>query len=129
MANRIEYSEKYQDDSHEYRLVPQKTRPGCRWELGESRAVVTHVVLPKELARNIPKSRCLSDSEWRGLGVQQSRGWVHYGIHKPEPHILLFKRPLGTNAQTGEVDPVAHQEAKAAYMEEIRDKLAQPLSM
>ena len=33
-------------------------------------------------------------NEWRALGVQQSRGWVHYAIHKPEPHIMLFRRPL-----------------------------------
>lgn len=32
--------------------------------------------------------------EWRAIGVQQSRGWVHYAIHRPEPHIMLFKRPL-----------------------------------
>jgi Cyclin-dependent kinase regulatory subunit len=30
-------------------------------------------------------------TEWRNLGVQQSRGWVHYAIHKPEPHIMLYR--------------------------------------
>lgn len=35
MASRIEYSEKYVDDKHEYR----------------------HVILPKELARSLPKQR------------------------------------------------------------------------
>jgi hypothetical protein len=30
-------------------------------------------------------------NEWRQLGVQQSRGWVHYAIHRPEPHIMLFR--------------------------------------
>lgn len=25
------------------------------------------------------------------MGVQQSRGWVHYAIHRPEPHIMLFR--------------------------------------
>lgn len=30
-------------------------------------------------------------NEWRALGVQQSRGWVHYAIHRPEPHIMLFR--------------------------------------
>ena len=34
----------------------------------------------------------VSQSEWRGLGVQQSRGWVHYAIHRPEPHIMLYRR-------------------------------------
>ncbi len=31
--------------------------------------------------------------------MQQSRGWVHYAIHRPEPHIMLFRRPLGYPAQ------------------------------
>ena len=77
----IEYSEKYFDDDFEYR----------------------HVILPKHVSKNGPKGRLLSESEWRGLGVQQSRGWVHYAIHRPEPHILLFRRPLGTDPVTGRV--------------------------
>ena len=36
-------------------------------------------------------------------GVQQSRGWAHYEWHRPEPHILLFRRPLGTDPRTGKV--------------------------
>jgi cyclin-dependent kinase regulatory subunit CKS1 len=28
------------------------------------------------------------------MGVQQSIGWVHYAHHKPEPHIMLFRRKL-----------------------------------
>ena len=45
----------------------------------------------------IPKSKLLTDSECRALGVTQSPGWVHYMIHEPEPNILLFKRPLTRN--------------------------------
>jgi cyclin-dependent kinase regulatory subunit CKS1 len=40
------------------------------------------VILPKELAKTLPKSRLLTESEWRGIGVQQSRGWQHYAIHR-----------------------------------------------
>ena len=61
----------------------------------------SHVILPKHVSKNAPKGRLLSESEWRGLGVQQSRGWVHYAIHRPEPHILLFRRPQGTDPTTG----------------------------
>ncbi|XP_026859985.1 cyclin-dependent kinases regulatory subunit 2 [Electrophorus electricus] len=68
----IYYSDKYNDDLYEYR----------------------HVVLPRELAKQVPKSHLMSEDEWRRLGVQQSLGWVHYMIHEPEPHILLFRRPL-----------------------------------
>nr|P55933.1 RecName: Full=Probable cyclin-dependent kinases regulatory subunit [Physarum polycephalum] len=68
----IQYSEKYYDDKFEYR----------------------HVILPPDVAKEIPKNRLLSEGEWRGLGVQQSQGWVHYALHRPEPHILLFRREV-----------------------------------
>lgn len=42
-----------------------------------------HVVLPKEMAKSIPKTHLLSEDEWRSIGVQQSKGWVHYMIHEP----------------------------------------------
>lgn len=91
----IEYSDKYMDDTYEYR----------------------HVILPKRTAKEMFKlfhsadkgskagePRLLSENEWRSIGVQQSRGWQHYETHKPEPHILLFRRHLGTNPVTGMVD-------------------------
>lgn len=59
------------------------------------------MILPKEMAKALNPPRILTEKEWRNLGVQQSRGWVHYEIHRPEPHILLFRRPLGTDPQTG----------------------------
>uniref|UniRef100_A0A8C4WJD0 Cyclin-dependent kinases regulatory subunit n=1 Tax=Gopherus evgoodei TaxID=1825980 RepID=A0A8C4WJD0_9SAUR len=40
---------------------------------------------------SIPKTHLMSEEEWKRLGVQQSLGWVHYMIHEPEPHILLFR--------------------------------------
>ncbi|XP_026029401.1 cyclin-dependent kinases regulatory subunit 2 isoform X2 [Astatotilapia calliptera] len=70
--NQIYYSNRYSDDHYEYR----------------------HVVLPREMTKYIPKSHLMSEDEWRQLGVQQSQGWIHYMIHEPEPHILLFRRPL-----------------------------------
>ncbi|KAM4634482.1 cyclin-dependent kinases regulatory subunit 2 [Polymixia lowei] len=70
--NQIYYSERYSDEYYEYR----------------------HVVLPREMAKLVPKSHLMSENEWRRLGVQQSRGWIHYMIHAPEPHILLFRKPL-----------------------------------
>ncbi|NWJ08402.1 CKS1 protein, partial [Crypturellus undulatus] len=91
----IYYSDKYDDEEFEYR----------------------HVMLPKDMAKLVPRTHLMSESEWRNLGVQQSQGWVHYMIHEPgerggraaaacalppalttprpaEPHILLFRRPL-----------------------------------
>ncbi len=47
-----------------------------------------HVILPKEIAKYAvaiqaaAKRSLLEESEWRQLGVQQSRGWRHYAIHR-----------------------------------------------
>merc|ERR1719491_2814138 len=79
----IEYSERYNDSKYEYR----------------------HVILPKakakEMFRLFGGPRLLEEQEWRSIGVQQSRGWGHYEMHRPEPHILLFRRVLGTDPVTG----------------------------
>ena len=77
--NEIDYSDKYADDYYEFR----------------------HVMLPKHIYKSMPQGRLQSEMEWRSQGIQQSRGWVHYEVHKPEPHILLFRRPLNTDPQTG----------------------------
>lgn len=62
-----------------------------------------HVQLPKPMLKKIPKDlfnpasgtlKLLHESEWRDIGITQSLGWQHYEIHQPEPHILLFKRPI-----------------------------------
>ena len=50
------------------------------------------MILPKHVSKNAPKGRLLSESEWRGLGVQQSRGWVHYAIHRHAAHHLTAAR-------------------------------------
>jgi cyclin-dependent kinase regulatory subunit CKS1 len=93
MASRCEYSDKYSDGVWDFR----------------------HVILPKELAKTIPQNRLLSEQEWRSLGVQQSRGWVHYATHRPEPHILLFRRPIGTDPTTGEVNEELAKKAREEY--------------
>ena len=72
--NGITYSDKYEDETFEYR----------------------HVVLPKSLVKMV-LSQLMTEDEWRSLGVQQSPGWIHYLKHDPEPHILLFRRPLPTS--------------------------------
>lgn len=56
--------------------------------------VHSHVILPKHVAERMVPNKLMTEAEWRGLGVQQSAGWIHYEIHNPEPHILLFRRPL-----------------------------------
>jgi cyclin-dependent kinase regulatory subunit CKS1 len=51
-------------------------------------------------------------AEWRALGVQQSRGWVHYAVHRPEPHIMLFRRPLNFQQQQEAASAAAQMIAK-----------------
>jgi Cyclin-dependent kinase regulatory subunit len=96
-TSRIEYSEKYADEHHEYRYVLRATatdgqklifvlyRKKC---LQRTISITTsHVILPKELAKTLPKSRLLTENEWRGIGVQQSRGWQHYALHR---YVFLY---------------------------------------
>jgi cyclin-dependent kinase regulatory subunit CKS1 len=82
----IKYSKKHADRSHEFRSV----------------------VLPKNIAKTMYKltagGRLLKEAEWRKLGVEQSLGWAHYASHPPEPHILLFWRPL---PPSGNIKPTA----------------------
>ncbi|XP_046853737.1 cyclin-dependent kinases regulatory subunit-like [Xenia sp. Carnegie-2017] len=65
------YSEKYRDENFEYR----------------------HVILPTRIVPLVPTEHLMTETEWRNLGIHQSPGWVHFMIHKPERHVLLFRRP------------------------------------
>ena len=56
-----------------------------------ARAHASHVILPKELSKQIPRDRLLGEQEWRQMGVQQSRGWVHYAIHRCVCRPLLLR--------------------------------------
>jgi hypothetical protein len=38
----------------------------------------------------------------------------------PEPHILLFRRPLGTDPQSGRVDPELVRKAREEYQHQYR---------
>lgn len=73
--NGFYYSRKYYDDVYEYR----------------------HVIMPEEMVKKYNFDHLLSEQEWRGLGIQMSQGWMHYDYHKPEPNILMFRRPHDGN--------------------------------
>ncbi|KGG51876.1 regulatory subunit of cyclin-dependent kinase [Mitosporidium daphniae] len=87
----IFYSKRYSDDLYEYRLFVFPLFLGLINYFD-----IRHVILPKQLSKYYCGSRLLLEHEWRGLGIQQSPGWTHYLIHKPEPHILLFRRDKGS---------------------------------
>ena len=80
------YSEKYFDRDFEYRYV------------------ILHRSMSDKIVEIREKGRYLTEEESRDLGIIQSKGWVHYNYHIPEPHILLFRRPIGTNPRTGKVE-------------------------
>eukprot|EP00439_Symbiodinium_sp_Y106_P082105 s1139_g21.t1 len=113
----IEYSERYQetDDRYEYRHVilnKQAAKEPC------------HVV-QEVFKMTGGGKRFLHEDEWRGVGVQQSRGWVHYEFHRPEPHILLFRRPVGTDP-----DPAILAKCAEFFMQhEQHDKAVHLLSI
>ncbi|MFH4979446.1 hypothetical protein AB6A40_006155 [Gnathostoma spinigerum] len=89
--NDFYYSNKYYDDEYEYR----------------------HVHVTKEVAKLIPRNRLMSETEWRSLGIQQSPGWIHYMIHGPERHVLLFRRPLSKeNKAENAKNMTAHKNAE-----------------
>jgi hypothetical protein len=39
-------------------------------------------------------------------------------VFRPEQHILLFRRALGTDPVSGKIDPVAAEAARVAYLRE-----------
>lgn len=47
-------------------------------------------MLPKELEKKVPKTHLMSENEWRELGVQQSKGWVHYMTHDPGNYFYYY---------------------------------------
>lgn len=103
----IHYSQRYSDDTHEYR----------------------HVMLPKSMLKVIPSDyfngetgtlRILTEDEWRGLGITQSLGWEHYECHAPEPHILLFKRPLDSDAKLRASHAAVQQQQSIAVAQQAQ---------
>ena len=88
----IYYSDKYNDETHEYRHV---ILPKVIIHFFYVWMIDFHVFrVFQDMAKLIPKSKLMTETEWREIGVQQSPGWIHYMIHEPEPNILLFKRAL-----------------------------------
>lgn len=47
-------------------------------------------MLPKDMLSKVSTAHLMTEDEWRRIGVQQSRGWIHYMIHNPGNFILVF---------------------------------------
>jgi len=42
-----------------------------------------HVILPEDLAKKLPVTHLMTETEWRNIGIQMSTGWIHYMRHGP----------------------------------------------
>ena len=84
----IIYSDKYTDETHEYRHVHLPKVWNMNFSMFKQRKN------SQEIARLVPKNKLMTEREVIALGVTQSPGWIHYMLHEPEPHILLFRRPI-----------------------------------
>jgi len=72
-SNEIEYSQKFQDDSYEYRIVQ----------------------LPQKIFKKMKRPyKIYNEQEWRNLGITQSPGWQHHDFYHAKPYILMFRRPI-----------------------------------
>jgi len=61
-----------------------------------------HLMLPRELSKQVPKTHLMSEGEWRRSGVPKSLGRVHFTIHKPESQTVLLNK-LFQNINKNEV--------------------------
>ena len=97
----------------------------------------------RKVVREAMQDQLLDESQWRGLGIRKSRGWSHYAWcvlcvlvvfpamqstgnyrmhrHHPEKHVLLLRRPLGTDLNTGQVDTHLLHNQRAQYLHEFHD--------
>jgi len=53
-----------------------------------------HVFLPEDIAKLVPRTHLMTETEWRNLGVQQSIGWVHYMVHDPGSFVRTISNIL-----------------------------------
>lgn len=90
---KINYSEKYQDDTYEYRYV-SLSRAHINAIMASYANDIVIVPLLQLLLQKAKDKQIPTEQEWRGVGIVQSLGWVCYGIYLQDGFTLLFKRPL-----------------------------------
>lgn len=88
--NGFAYTDKYFDDVYEYR----------------------HIHVPKDKEHLLNKEVLMTEDEWRALGIAQSQGWQHYMWHRPDPCVLLFRRPKNYAQQQAAAQSKAAQAAQ-----------------
>lgn len=66
-----------------------------------------HVIIPCEKGKALKLNRTLNAKEWKAIGLHMGSDWIHYLIHRPDPHVLLFRRmkdPAGSNVDEDDVE-------------------------
>jgi hypothetical protein len=81
----------------------------------ESSKAVVGSIMPFIGKNRVPCTQCFHGCNSFLIKLSLDRFWNNYS---PEPHILLFRRPLGTDPQSGRVD----QELVRAAREEYKDQ-------
>lgn len=99
----INYSEVYSDNVFDYRHV----------------ILPAHVVSKVRALIPVGGEIFLTEEQWRSVGVQMSKGWVHYSWHRPELNILLFRRPR-KNAETPNATPTKEEGEEPSEPEKPR---------
>ncbi len=64
-----------------------------------------HVILPPDIAKIMPQGRLLTEAEWRGIGVQQSRGAC----------VRVCVLPLAPHGATSRLGALRDSQARAAH--------------
>jgi len=99
----IFYSAKYFDEKYEYRHCELR-QDGLSYAIVNYERSRSPTSLPEEflpLVRTHQSGKLLSENQWRQLGITMSMGWQHYLVYSPNPTVICFRRPLGTNGRTG----------------------------
>ncbi|KAF9957926.1 hypothetical protein BGZ72_001151 [Mortierella alpina] len=108
LVRAIEYGDIYYDSKYEYRNV---TLPKIMLSFIDRR----FMEFPDNPYCNV--LRILTEEEWREVGITMSQYWVNWMRHDPEPHVLLFRRPVGTGTR---MKKEAERVAREAQEEKLR---------
>lgn len=92
----------------------------CHWpsEQGDSLETRTSIMNPNCLSSRSVSLLALSMSMKLHFvihGISHFTSLFFPSVDSPEPHILLFRRSLGTDPQTGRVDPELERVAREEY--------------
>ncbi|KAF9967695.1 Cyclin-dependent kinases regulatory subunit (Cell division control protein cks1) [Mortierella alpina] len=113
LTQAIEYGDVYYDSQYEYRNV---TLPKIMLSFIDRK----FMEVPENPYCNV--LRILTEDEWREVGITMSQYWVNWMRHEPEPHVLLFRRPVGTGARMKKEAERLKKEAERLKKEAAREK-------